>query len=212
VYFYKSIYPLKDILIVGAGSTGLSSALFLSEAGYKPRIIEKRGTISSITKALGVNPNTLQLLEPSGITKRFLQNGYVLNCFNFWHYGKLLYRNDLSKVKHAYPFMLVQPQCDTENIIEEALLERNISVERNTELISIESQDTVTKLSLRKNAGTTEDLNIKGLVIGADGNKSKNDELNPEIVYADYPRECCRKSADAKPQHHETRGKHLRHN
>src|ERR1043165_1447995 len=105
----------QEIIIIGAGSTGLSAAIFLHAKGYKPRILEKRDR-AKITKALGVNPVTLQLFEPLGITNRFLDNGQKVSCMNFWHKDHLLYKNDFSLEKHPYPFMLIQPQHETEQI------------------------------------------------------------------------------------------------
>jgi len=162
----------KEILIIGAGSTGLSLALFLADLGYKPRIIDKREP-STITKALGVNPNTLSLLESTGVTNRFLENGWKAHCMNFWFKDKLLYKNDFSGIKHKYPFMLIQPQCDTERILEEALFERGISVSRGIELITLNQNDSYTEIDLKDKGGNVFQEEFKGIIIGADGGRSK---------------------------------------
>jgi 2-polyprenyl-6-methoxyphenol hydroxylase-like FAD-dependent oxidoreductase len=167
----------KEILIIGAGSTGLSSALFQVELGLKPRIIEKRLLPSTNTKALGVNSNTLKLLENTEITKRFLENGYKVSCFNFWCKNRIVYKNDLSKVDHPYPFMLVQPQFETERILEEALATRDIFVERGIELENIYLNDHSTKLTLKNKEEIINDVDFKGIVVGADGSKSRVREL-----------------------------------
>lgn len=162
----------REILIIGAGSTGLSSALFLSEEGLKPRILEKRDP-SKITKALGVNPNTLKLLESTGITSRFLENGRKVHAMNIWCKEKLVYKNDFSKVKHEYPYMLIQPQFETEGIIEEALAEKDIIVERGWELKAIQTNNEKTILDFRKRDGSVNTLIHDDIVIGADGSNSK---------------------------------------
>ena len=162
----------KEILIIGAGSTGLSLALFLSDLGYKPRIIDKREP-TTITKALGVNPNTLTLLESSGVTKRFLENGWKAYCMNFWSKNKLIYKNDFSRVKHKYPFMLIQPQCDTEAILEEAINERGINVSRGIELVSLNQNDFYTEIDLLDKEGNIFQEEFQGIIVGADGGKSK---------------------------------------
>src|SRR5690242_6641973 len=165
--------PDKQILIIGAGSTGLSSALFLHEQGFKSRIIEKRPEPSKISKALGVNPNTLKLLEKTEVTKRFLENGRKVECFNFWCNDKLVYKNYLTKLKHPYPFMLVQPQSETEGIIEEALSERGIFVERGMALENLTQQNGNVQLFFKDGNGVSSKVNVNGIVIGADGHKSK---------------------------------------
>ena len=161
----------KEILIIGAGSTGLSSALFLARAGYRPRIVEKRSEPSQITKALGVNPQTLTLLEDTGVTGKFLQNGWKASCFNFWCKNRIVYKNDFSKVKHKYPFMLVQPQFETERILEEALADFGIFVERGIETKHIDVAERETRITTEKD-GVATTTRFGGVVIGADGSRS----------------------------------------
>lgn len=163
----------KEILIAGAGSAGLSAALFLAESGFKPRVIEKRIAPSAITKALGVNPNTLQLFEQTEITQKFLQNGWKCSCMNMWSKRKLIYKNDFSRVKHPYPFMLIQPQFETERIIEEALASRGVAVERGLSVERIEALPQSSKLVLKDKNDQLISTEVNGVVIGADGHKSK---------------------------------------
>lgn len=163
----------KEVVIIGAGSTGLSSALFLYENSFKPRITEKRTEPSKITKALGINPNTLKLFEKTEVTKRFLENGWKVECFNFWCNDKLVYKNYLTKVKHPYPFMLVQPQSETEGIIEEALSQRGIFVERGMSLENLVQDKNGVQLSFKNGKGDSSQINVEGILIGADGSRSK---------------------------------------
>jgi len=65
----------KEIAIIGAGPSGLSMAIFLYELGFKPKIFDKKLSISPYSKALGVNPRTLEIFKPLGITNKFLNNG-----------------------------------------------------------------------------------------------------------------------------------------
>ncbi len=48
-----------DILIVGAGPTGLTAALELSRLGIKPTIIERRDSASTLSRAVGITPRSL---------------------------------------------------------------------------------------------------------------------------------------------------------
>jgi 2-polyprenyl-6-methoxyphenol hydroxylase-like FAD-dependent oxidoreductase len=160
-----------SISIIGAGASGLSAAVFLNALGYSPRIFEKRKR-AKITKALGINPVTLQLFEKSGITQRFLNNGWKMECTNFWYNDKIIYRNDLSKIKHPYPFMLIQPQFETEQILEDYLNEQDIFIERNFELQDISQQQSQLHLDF-KNLNDDTLLQIEtDMVLGADGSKS----------------------------------------
>src|SRR5690606_25900940 len=116
----------KKILVVGAGPSGLAAGLFLSGEGIRPRIIEKNNSLSLQSKALGVNPRTLLLLEKSGLTQRFLDRGRKMDKIGFWHGEQLIFQNDLSKIDHKYPFMLVLPQKESEEILLEELNNRKL--------------------------------------------------------------------------------------
>jgi 2-polyprenyl-6-methoxyphenol hydroxylase-like FAD-dependent oxidoreductase len=178
----------KDITIIGAGSTGLSAGIFLNAYGYQPRILEKRDR-AKITKAIGINPVTLQLFEKSGITNRFLNNGWKLECMNFWYKDELIYKNQFSKVKHPYPYMIIQPQWETEKILEEYLNEKGIEVERNFELLSISKNSASLTLDFKNiNANSNFSLETDGIVIGADGSKSKvREETGIEFKGWEHP-------------------------
>ncbi|TAE35294.1 MAG: hypothetical protein EAZ70_11575 [Runella slithyformis] len=178
----------KDITIIGAGSTGLSAGIFLDALGYKPRIFEKRDRVK-ITKAIGINPVTLQLFEKSGLTKRFINNGWRLDCMNFWYNDDLIYKNQFSKAKHPYPFMIVQPQFETEQILEDYLNEKGIEIERNIELLKISNGRTSMELEFKNvNNDTKFSLYTDGVVIGADGNKSKvRQEIGVEMKGWEHP-------------------------
>lgn len=169
----------KQILIVGAGPSGLSMAIFLSELGYKPQIIDKKASIGIHSKALGVNPRTLEIFERYGITERFLTNGRKMDAVNIWKGDKYIYKNKLSEVNHKYPFMLIQPQKESEEILLDEVLKRNINVEYGTELIAFEQKDEQKReqkdqqyCAAVQEANTKTERNIN-YIIGADGGHSK---------------------------------------
>jgi 2-polyprenyl-6-methoxyphenol hydroxylase-like FAD-dependent oxidoreductase len=163
----------KEITIIGAGSAGLSAGVFLHALGYKPTIYEKRDRVP-ITKAIGVNPVTLKLFEQSGITKRFFENGWKLETFNFWYEEDLIYKNSFKKVNHAYPFMLIQPQHETEQIIENYLAENGIEVKRHFDLKNLTQNDKGVQIELENlDQKTLFKPNNQAIIIGADGSKSK---------------------------------------
>ena len=92
---------------------------------------------------------------------------------NLWCKDKLIYRNDFSKAKHAYPFMLIQPQFETEGIMEEALAERGIYVERGLTLERLVKKNEGIEMELKNKEADINTIYNKGIVIGADGYNSK---------------------------------------
>ncbi len=160
----------KEIIIIGAGPSGLSTALFLSEMGYKPTIIDKKSAISKHSKALGVNPRTLTIMELYGITDRFMKNGRIMSAVNLWKGDRHIYKNDFSQIKSKYPFMLIQPQKESEEILLEEIESRNISVEYNSEFIEWHNSKGKYSVSTKKDMKVAKEYDY---VIGADGGSSK---------------------------------------
>ena len=101
-----------ELLIIGVGPTGLAAALFLAERGHKARIIEKAETIPPFSKAFGVNVRTLDLLERTGVTARFLENGRRMRHLQLRRNGKQLATLQFANADDGYPFMCVQSQED----------------------------------------------------------------------------------------------------
>ena len=159
----------KEIAIIGAGPSGLSMAIFLSELGYKPRIIDKKPRISENSKALGINPRTLEILKPYGVANRFLGNGRQMKAINLWKADKHIYKNDFTKAKSQYPFMLIQSQKESEEILFDEVLKRNIKVEYESEFTAWEETNDKYKLLIDDN----QSISNLDYIIGADGGRSK---------------------------------------
>ncbi|MCO6048125.1 FAD-dependent monooxygenase [Aeoliella sp. ICT_H6.2] len=161
-----------QVLIVGAGPTGLSAALFLADLDIPVRIVEQHSGLSEHSKAFGVNPRTLSLLESTGVTERLLRQGHKMRGMNLWRHGRVIFAGDLTKVDHKYPFMLVHSQADSERALADAVIERGIPVEFNThfESLKIEGDGSIT-CSLTLPNGESESYQANAL-LGADGPRS----------------------------------------
>lgn len=171
----------NDVVIAGAGPVGLAAALFLADRGIRPRVLERELEHPRHSRALGVNPRTLTLLESTGVTERLLAQGRRLPAVRLWRRGRLVFRLDLSRVGGRYPFMLIHSQARTAALLEDALGERGLRVERGVEVDRVESrtvaagpvqrrgEDVVVQVRTRD--GRTEVLPA-GVVLGADGARS----------------------------------------
>lgn len=160
----------KDIAIIGAGPSGLSMALFLSELGYTPRVFDRKDKISNHSKALGINPRTLEIMKPFGITAKFLKNGRQMVAVNLWKADKHIYRNDFSKVKSEFPFMLIQPQKKSEEILLEAIQSRGIKVAYKSAFIKYNKVGSKYAIIIKDQP---EHLSNFDYLIGADGGHSR---------------------------------------
>jgi 2-polyprenyl-6-methoxyphenol hydroxylase-like FAD-dependent oxidoreductase len=117
-------------LIVGAGPVGLAAAVFLSREGIGTRVVEMRDEPSSQSKALAVNPRTLEILEGVGVTDRMLAIGLKVPGACLWRRDRLAATIDFARLKGKYRFMLALAQAATERLFEERLRELGGEVER----------------------------------------------------------------------------------
>lgn len=160
----------KEIVIIGAGPSGLSAALFLNELGYQPRILDQKSSISEHSKALGVNPRTLSILEPFGLADKFINNGRIMSAVNLWKADKHIYKNDFSQMDSKYPFMLIQPQKESEEILLEELHNRKIKVDYSTEFAQFQKSNAGYSISIKGSEVTSAEYDY---IIGADGGHSQ---------------------------------------
>jgi 2-polyprenyl-6-methoxyphenol hydroxylase-like FAD-dependent oxidoreductase len=160
-----------DVLIVGAGPTGLSAGLFLVERGFAVRIVEQQDRLSQHSKAFGVNPRTLSLLESTGVTERLLAQGHRMVAANLWRHGRRVFQVDLTKAGHRFPFMLIHSQANSEAALADALTQRGIATEFQTRLTDIESDRDGVTARLESSDGRVERVDCR-FALGADGPRS----------------------------------------
>src|SRR3954471_11600181 len=102
-----------DVLIVGAGPTGLMLANQLARRGIKPLIIDRHAGPARETRALGVQARTLEIYEKLGIVYRALELGKRGTGANLWAEGKRKGRvplGDAGRQITPYPFILILGQ------------------------------------------------------------------------------------------------------
>lgn len=128
----------SDVLIVGAGPTGLVLALWLAKLGVKPRIIDKTAEPGTTSRALAVQARTLELYRQLGLTEAVLTQGHKVPAINLWVKGEPKARLEFASVGSdltPYSFLHIFPQDQHERLLIQRLSELGVSVERKTELL-----------------------------------------------------------------------------
>jgi 2-polyprenyl-6-methoxyphenol hydroxylase-like FAD-dependent oxidoreductase len=164
-----------DVLIVGAGPTGLTMACELLRRGIPCRLIDKSDAPSQTSKALGIQSRTLEVFEDMGIISQVLIRGTRATAGNIYEGNNRLVHLDLQNLEAPYPYILMLPQSQTECVLIELLHALGGKVERSRELIDVQQQgDHVISLVAHINEGTetVEEINASW-VIGCDGAHSK---------------------------------------
>ncbi|MEU4689901.1 FAD-dependent monooxygenase [Actinoplanes sp. NPDC023714] len=132
-----------DLLVAGAGPTGLALALYAHDHGASVRIVERRPAAFRPSRALLVHARTLEVLRPLGIT------GELLDRADVTPHARLRIGPRVVPVTlggfgwddTAYPYLAVLRQADVEAVLTRALAGRGVDVERGTELAGVEATD-----------------------------------------------------------------------
>lgn len=121
-----------DVLVVGAGPTGLTVAIELARRNVKVRIIEQRNQPSTRSKALVVHARTLEFLDILGVAEELIQRGYTSPGIDFSADAKNPLRASMYKLDTRFPYILILPQAETEAILEHRLNQFGVEVERSS--------------------------------------------------------------------------------
>src|SRR6478735_3938461 len=103
----------SDVLIVGAGPTGLVLALWLTKAGTKVRIIDKTAGPGTTSRALAVQARTLELYRQLDLTDAIVARGHQVPAVNLWVKGEPVAHVSLEALgagQTPYAFLEIYPQ------------------------------------------------------------------------------------------------------
>jgi 2-polyprenyl-6-methoxyphenol hydroxylase-like FAD-dependent oxidoreductase len=169
-----------DVLIVGAGPTGLMLANQLGRRGVRALIIDRHSGPSLETRALGVQARTMEIYAKLGIVDRALELGKRGTGANIWARGRRMARvplGEAGKDLTPYPFIFILGQDDNERIMGDRLRAWGLSVQWNTELVGLDQEPGQVTASLRQPDGSIRKVTA-AWVAGCDGARSAVREHN----------------------------------
>lgn len=163
--------PAVDVLIVGAGPTGLALAAQLQRFGTRYRIVDVSLDGAHESRALGIQARTLECLDAIGVADVLVARGRTSTRV-VMHEGARSIANiqfgDIDGLDTRYPFILLLSQADTEQVLTDHLTSAGATIERGTELVAFTAGDADVECVLRK-AGGIEDRVRAKYVVGCDG-------------------------------------------
>lgn len=163
-----------DVLIVGAGPTGLVLALWLTKQGVKVRIIDKTAEPGTTSRALAVQARTLELYRQLGLTDAVTERGHKIPAVNLWARGHHATRVNFEAIGVGltpYAFLQIYPQDAHEKLLVERLEALGVCVERRTELLAFTDHGDCVAARLRGPDGAETSLEA-AFVAGCDGARS----------------------------------------
>jgi 2-polyprenyl-6-methoxyphenol hydroxylase-like FAD-dependent oxidoreductase len=163
--------PQTQVLVVGAGPTGLVLALWLTRLGVRVRIIDKVAEPGTTSRALVVHARTLELYRQVGLADAVVERGLEFGAANLWVRGRKAGRvgfGDMGRGLSPFPYMLILPQDEHERMLIDRLAESGVEVERPIELVSFEQADDRVIARLRTRDGAEQTCEASYLA-GCDG-------------------------------------------
>lgn len=162
-----------DVLVVGAGPTGLALAAQLRAAGASLRLVDAADDRVHESRALAVQPRTLEVLRPFGVVAELVARGNPAARLRIVAGRRVgvtpLF--DIGAEDTAYPFLLFVSQAETEAVLGRHLDGHGVAVERRTTFESCRRDGDSLLCSIRRPDGAREDVRVRYLV-GCDGARS----------------------------------------
>ncbi len=174
-----------EVLVVGAGPTGLVLALWLSRLGVRVRIVDKTAEPGTTSRALVVHARILEHYAQLGLAQEIVARGLKFAAANLWVAGRKVARapfGDMGRGLSAFPYAVIFPQDEHEAFLVAQLERVGIAVERRTELVSFRAAGDAIDARLRRADGSEETVHAAYLA-GCDGAHS----VVREAIGAGFP-------------------------
>jgi 2-polyprenyl-6-methoxyphenol hydroxylase-like FAD-dependent oxidoreductase len=168
----RSTRPDGQVLVVGAGPTGLVLAADLLARGISTRIIDRGDGASLETRAIAVHARALEVLDMMGLAERFVDRGQAVRWFSFYTDGRPRLSLDLARNGTRFPFLLDIPQHQTEALLRARVAELGGVIEQGAELAGLADGPDGVTATVRDTDGWSRVITA-GYAVGCDGAHSR---------------------------------------
>lgn len=163
-----------DVIIIGAGPTGLSLACQLIRHGIDFVVVEKNETVTPFSKAIGVQARTLEIYDQMELAQPAIERGTIANRVRLIEGGEVrgeMHLANFGKDMSQFPYMLMLEQSKNEELLYEFIRSHNRDVFWKTELESFSQDGSGVTAQVKLPSGESQTIRGKYLV-GCDGAKS----------------------------------------
>ena len=163
-----------DVIIIGAGPTGLSLACQFVRYGIDFIVVEKNETFTPFSKAIGVQARTLEIYEQLGLAQPAINEGEITNMIRLVEGGEVrgeMHIGNFGKDLSAYPYMLMLEQSKNEELLYKYLRSQGRDVWWKSELESFSQDENGVTAHVKRDSGESQTIVGKYLV-GCDGASS----------------------------------------
>lgn len=163
-----------DVLIAGAGPSGLMMACQLAASNIDFRIIDKKESPPFYSGAMIIHSKSLEIFHQLGIAEELIEKGIIVRAISVFINGKKTIKFDVKNLGRnisAFPYMLLIEQAKTENLLADHIKNKGHDIHRKTEIINF-VQDESGVTSVIRHAGGHEDRIRSRYLIASDGGQS----------------------------------------
>src|ERR1700676_2838904 len=157
-----------DVLVIGAGPTGLTLASSLASRGVPAMVVDRLVEGANTSRAAAINARTLEVLDDLDVSRRLVKQGVIAPRFTIRDGDHTLVPIDFSGLPTEYPYTLMISQADTEKKLLDRLTELGGQVIRPMSLTDVVADADGATASF-DDGGTIR----ARYVVGADGMRSR---------------------------------------
>jgi 2-polyprenyl-6-methoxyphenol hydroxylase-like FAD-dependent oxidoreductase len=163
-----------EVLVVGAGPTGLVLAIWLTRLGVRVRIVDRNAEPSPTSRAVAVQARVLEMYAQLGLAAPVVDAGVEADALNLWVGGREAARFPIGPSGEGltpFPFVLIYPQDAHERLLIAELARLGVHVERSTTLVAMRQDEAGVHATLRTSDGREETCDAP-YIAGCDGARS----------------------------------------
>ncbi|HTA84571.1 MAG TPA: FAD-dependent monooxygenase [Bacteroidia bacterium] len=163
-----------EVVIVGAGPTGLSMAVQLLRYNIDFIILEKNEKTTPLSKALVVQARSLEIFQEIGLAEKAIKEGQITTGLNMFYKSKLRAKVNINKLGEGlsqFPYALSLEQSKTETLLVDYLKENNRTIRWKSEFKGYEQVDNRVIVSFNDETGQERKIEAQ-YPVGCDGASS----------------------------------------
>jgi 2-polyprenyl-6-methoxyphenol hydroxylase-like FAD-dependent oxidoreductase len=154
-----------DVLVVGAGPTGLTAAGDLARAGRSVTVLERRPVINPSSRAFATMARTLEVLDARGIADDLLAHAHRAPGVTIFGGARI----DLTHLDSPYQFVMVTPQTNVDQALGAYAVAQGAEIRRGIDVVGLDQDADGVTVTARDAAGGRETSWRTKYLIGADG-------------------------------------------